>query len=158
MDWAGWALFGLVSTAVLTAVLICAQLAGWTRLDLPLLLGTMFTEDPDHARAAGFAAHLVAGQAFALLYTAGFAVLGVATWQWGVLFGAVHAGIALTALVPLLAGLSPRISSPRAGLETRTVLEPPGLLAFNYGYQTPLVALMAHLAYGGLLGWLLEPR
>jgi hypothetical protein len=158
VDWSGWALFGLTSTAALTAVLICAQLADLTRLDLPLLLGTLFTEDPDHARAAGFVAHLAAGQVFALLYAAGFAALGTATWQWGVLFGLVHVGIALTALIPLFAGLNPRISSLRAGLETRTVLEPPGLLALNYGYQTPLVAVVAHLPYGGMLGWLLEPR
>ena len=41
MDWAGWALFGLVATSVLTAVMIAAQMAGLTRLDLPLVLGTM---------------------------------------------------------------------------------------------------------------------
>ncbi len=46
MDRAGWALFGLVATAVLTAIMITAQLAGLTRLDLPLLLGAIFTEDP----------------------------------------------------------------------------------------------------------------
>ena len=50
MDWAGWALFGLLATAMLTAVMIAAQLAGWTRLDLPLLLGTIATPDPDRAR------------------------------------------------------------------------------------------------------------
>ena len=44
MDWAGWALFGLVATAALTAVMISAQLAGLTRLDLPLVLGTVVTE------------------------------------------------------------------------------------------------------------------
>jgi hypothetical protein len=62
MDWAGWALFGLVATAALTAVMIMAQLAGLTRLDLPLLLGTIVTEDPDRARVAGFFLHLVIGQ------------------------------------------------------------------------------------------------
>jgi len=35
MDWAGWVLFGLVATTVLTAVMIAAQLAGLTRLDRP---------------------------------------------------------------------------------------------------------------------------
>jgi len=35
MDWAGWAIFGLIATAILTAVLIGAQLAGLTRLDIP---------------------------------------------------------------------------------------------------------------------------
>ncbi len=46
MDWAGWALFGLVATTTLTAVMIAAQMGGLTRLDLPLLLGTVVTEDP----------------------------------------------------------------------------------------------------------------
>lgn len=54
VDWAGWALFGLIATAALTAVMITAQLAGLTRLDLPLLLGALVTDDPDRARVAGF--------------------------------------------------------------------------------------------------------
>ena len=62
VDWAGWALFGLVATSVLTAVMIAAQLAGLTRLDLPLLLGTVATEDPDRARVAGFFIHLTIGK------------------------------------------------------------------------------------------------
>jgi hypothetical protein len=158
MDWAGWAVFGLAATAALTAILITAQLAGLTRLDLPLLLGSLVAEDPDHARAVGFVLHVGIGQVFALLYAAGFAILGVASWWLGALFGLLHVGIALTALVPLLAGLSPRIASQRAGLESRTVLEPPGPLGLNYGYQTPLVAVVAHIAYGGVLGVLLTVR
>ena len=70
MDWAGWALFGLVATTTLTAVMITAQLAGLTRLDLPLVLGTLVTADPDRARVAGFFIHLAAGQGFALGYAA----------------------------------------------------------------------------------------
>src|SRR6185436_8523814 len=75
VDWAGWALFGLLATAALTAVLIAAQLAGVTRLDLPLLLGTLVTEDPDRARFAGFFVHLGVGEVFAFGYAATFALL-----------------------------------------------------------------------------------
>lgn len=82
MDWEGWAVFGLAATAALTSVLIAAQLAGWTRPNLPLL-ATLVVEDPGHARAVGFVAHLGAGQVFALLYAAGFAVLGWASWWLG---------------------------------------------------------------------------
>ena len=88
MDWAGWALFGLLATTVLTAVMIAAQLGGLTRLDLPLILGTVVTPDPDRARVAGFFIHLVVGQAFALGYAACFALLGQATWWLGGLLGA----------------------------------------------------------------------
>src|SRR5438105_7520538 len=127
MDWAGWALFGLVATTALTAVMIAAQLAGLTRLDLPLLLGTIFTEDPDRARIAGFFVHLAIGQGFALGYAATFALLDRAAWWTGGLLGLLHVAIALTVLVPLLPGVHPRIASPRDGRSTTASLEPPGL-------------------------------
>jgi hypothetical protein len=156
MDWAGWALFGLLATAILTAVMITAQLTGWTRLDIPLLLGTMATADPDRARVVGFFMHLAIGQGFALGYTAGFALLGTSTWWLGALFGLVHVGVALTILVPLLPGVHPRMATERAGPASTAVLEPPGLLGLNYGVQTPAVAIAAHLAYGIALGLLVS--
>ena len=158
MDWAGWALFGLIATAMLTAVMTVAQLAGVTRLDLPLLLGTVATEDPDRARVAGFFIHLTIGEAFALGYAATFALLGRAGWWLGGLLGLVHVGVALTVLVPLLAGVHLRIASSRAGPRSTAVLEPPGLLGLNYGQQTPIVAIVAHLVYGIALGVLLTAR
>jgi len=156
MDWAGWALFGLLATTALTAVMIAAQLAGLTRLDLPLVLGTLVTEDPDRARVAGFVIHLVIGQAFALGYAATFAVLHQATWWLGAFLGVLHVSVALTVLFPLLQGVHPRMASHRAGPSSTAVLEPPGLLAINYGIQTPAVAIAAHLVYGLMLGLLLE--
>jgi hypothetical protein len=158
MDWAGWALFGLIATTALTAVMIAAQLAGLTRLDLPLLLGTIITEDPDRARAAGFFIHLLVGEGFALGYAATFALLGWATWWLGGLLALLHVAVALTVLVPLLAGVHPRIASDRAGLSSTAALEPPGLAGLNYGGETPLVAIAAHLVYGIGLGLLLKPN
>jgi hypothetical protein len=157
VDWAGWALFGLVATALLTSVMISAQLLGWTRLDLPLMLGTMGTDDPDRARALGFVMHLGIGQGFALGYALTFALLGEATWWMGALLGLLHFAVALTILVPLLPGIHPRMASERAGLASTAALEPPGLLALNYGSETPVVALVAHLAFGMTLGFLLAP-
>jgi hypothetical protein len=155
MDWAGWGLFGLLATTALTAVMIAAQLAGLTRLDLPLVLGTLITEDPDRARVAGFVIHLAIGQVFALGYAATFAVLDQATWWLGALLGLLHVSVALTVLLPLLQGVHPRMASHRAGPSSTAVLEPPGLLAINYGIQTPAVAIAAHLVYGLMLGLLL---
>jgi hypothetical protein len=158
MDWQGWALFGLVATSVLTAVMIAAQMAGLTRLDLPLVLGTLVTPDPDKARVAGFFIHLAAGQCFALGYAAVFALLGSATWWIGALLGLLHVAIALTVILPLLPGIHPRMASTRAGPATTAVLEPPGLLGLNYGIQTPAVAAIAHVIYGAVLGLLLGAR
>jgi hypothetical protein len=156
MDWAGWALFGLVATSVLTAVMIAAQLAGFSRLDLPLILGTIFTEDPDRARVAGFFLHLAVGQGFGLGYAASFALLDLVTWWLGGMLGLLHVGVALTVLVPLFAGVHPRMASNRAGPASAAVLEPPGLFGLNYGTRTPLVAVIAHLAYGVAMGALLR--
>ncbi|MEO8697385.1 MAG: hypothetical protein ABI658_28035 [Acidimicrobiales bacterium] len=152
MDWVGWAVFGLVATTGLTAAMIFAQLAGKTRMDLPLMLGTITTEDPDRARVAGFVIHLAIGQVFALFYAAGFAALNRSYWWLGALFGLAHGAIALTVLVPMLSGLHPHMASERAGPESTAALEPPGLLALNYGAATPIVALGAHVIYGAALG------
>jgi hypothetical protein len=156
VDWAGWALFGLLATAILTAIMIAAQLLGWTRLDLPLLLGTIVTEDPDRARVAGFFIHLAVGEGFAFGYAAGFALLDTATWWLGGVFGLIHVGVALTILVPLLPGVHPHMATERAGPASVAVLEPPGLFALNYGAQTPAVTVIAHLAFGIALGLLLN--
>jgi hypothetical protein len=142
----------MVATTGLTAAMIFAQLAGRTRLDLPLMLGTIATEDPDRARVAGFVIHLGIGQLFALFYAAGFAALDRSEWWLGAIFGLAHAAIALTVLVPLLPGVHPRMASDRAGPSSTAVLEPPGLFGTNYGTATPLFALGAHIVYGIVLG------
>jgi hypothetical protein len=157
MDWSGWATFGFGATVALTAVLVTAQLAGLTRMDIPMLLGTIFVEDPDKARVVGFFVHLVNGQIFALMYAIAFAVLDEASWWLGGLFGAFHGFVALTIIVPLLPGYHPRVASERSGPSAKKVLEPPGLFAHNYGRQTTLVTLIAHTLYGALLGAFLNP-
>lgn len=156
MDWSGWAIFGLVATVLLTAVIVGAQLAGLTRLDIPLMLGALLTGDPDRARFYGFFLHLGMGQFFALFYAAGFAALGLATWWLGAVFGLTHAAVAGTLLVPLLPTIHPRMATERAGPTSETLLEPPGLLALNYGWSTPLVTVTAHMVYGAVLGLFLH--
>ena len=158
MDWARWAVFGLMATGAMTAAMIVAQMAGLTRMDLPLLLGTMVTPDPDRARVLGFFLHLAAGQCFALGYAAAFALLGASSWWAGALLGALHASVALTVVLPLLPGAHPRMATARSGPSTRAVLEPPGLLGLNYGIQTPVVTAVAHVLYGAVLGLLLGPQ
>lgn len=157
MDWAGWAVFGLAATITLTGIMVAAQLAGVSRMDIPLILGTLFTDDPDRARFLGFLVHLVNGQVFALGYAGAFAVLGRADWWLGGLFGLWHGVIALTLFVPLAVGVHPRVASERSGPSLDTVLEPPGLLALNYGRETPIVTITAHVAYGAILGSFLRP-
>ena len=156
MDWAGWFVFGLIATASLTGVMIGAQMVGITRLDLPLMLGTVVTEDPDRARVLGFFMHLGIGQGFALGYAAAFTLLDRATWWLGGLLGLVHVAIGLTVLVPVFASVNPNMASSRAGRSSTAALEPPGPLGLNYGSQTPAVAIVSHVLYGIALGILIH--
>ena len=157
IDWAGWALFGLVATAALTTVLIGAQLAGRTRMDLPLMLGTAIVTDPDRARVVGALMHLLVGQGFALGYAATFALLDEANVLLGAGLGVLHGFVALLMIIPLLPGVHPRMASTRTGPDAVAALEPPGLLGSNYGNQTGWVTLIAHVIYGAALGALLVP-
>ena len=61
------------------------------------------------------------GLGFALGYAASFALLDEATWWLGGLFGLLHVAVALTVLVPLLAGVHPahRVRPGRAGVDRR---------------------------------------
>jgi uncharacterized membrane protein YagU involved in acid resistance len=157
VDWSGWAIFGLIATGALTAVMIGAQLAGFTRLDLPLMLGSIVVADPDRARVSGFLIHLVNGLGFALGYAAVFAARDEASWWAGGVLGALHGAVALLVIVPLLPGIHPHMASERAGLSSGPALEPPGLLGLNYGRETPLVTVLAHVVFGISLGLLLDP-
>ena len=76
----------------------------------------------------------------------------------GSAFGAVHGLAALTVIVPLLGGVHPRMATERSGPGMTAMLEPPGVLSLNYGVQTPVVTLIAHVAYGAILGGFLQPR
>ncbi len=156
MDWHGWAVFGFGSTIALTGIMSAAQLAGWSRMDMPMMLGTMFVEDPDRARVVGFALHVINGYVFALLYAAAFAVMGDGSWWLGGLFGTFHGAAALTILMPMMPGMHPRMSSDRSTTLSQT-LEPPGFLGLNYGARVPGITLLAHATYGVLLGLFLQP-
>lgn len=158
MDWGGWAVFGVLATTVLTAVLILAQVAGLTRMDLPMMLGTVVVGDPDRARVVGFFIHLAMGQVFAFGYAAVFALVGHAGWALGLALGLVHALVALTVLVPgLLPGVHPHMATARSGPSANPALEPPGPLGLNYGRQTAVVTVVAHAVYGLALGGLVGP-
>ena len=156
MDWLGWLTFGFVATAVLTAILVAAQLARQTRMDLPTMLGTLFTSDLDRSRVPGILLHFVNGQVFALVYASAFALIGRSGWLLGTAFGLVHGLLALTLIIPALPAIHPRMASERTGLKF-AVLEPPALFAQNYGRRTVAVTLVAHVVYGAILGGFLKP-
>ncbi len=144
---------GLAGTLVLTTVLRAASEFGLTRMDLPFLLGTAVTTDRVRAKAAGYALHFVFGQLFALAYYAIFAVIDESGVLLGALFGLVHALFVGSALVNvLLPVVHPRMGTGFDAAGSAPLLEPPGFLLLNYGRQTPLVTVIAHVVYGAIVG------
>lgn len=156
MDWMGWAVFGLGATLALTLIMVFGQLTGVTRMGIPMVLGTMFVEDPDRARVLGMGMHLLVGYVFALVYVAAFALLDSANWWLGALFGGFHGLVALVLILPLSPGFHPNMASERSSGQG-TVLEPPGFFSLNYGTGTPVVAMVAHVVYGAILGIFISP-
>jgi hypothetical protein len=64
----------------------------------------------------------------------------------------VHGFTILIALMPILPGLHPRMASEHRGPEPTRALKTQGSMALNYGRWTPLIALLAHVVYGSILG------
>ncbi len=144
---------GFVGTLVLTTALRTANELGLSRIDLPFLLGTAVTGDRSRAKALGYLMHFAAGGLFALVYFAVFAALGTSGWVLGAVLGLLHGTVAATALVNiLLPVVHPRMGSELSAADSSPLLEPPGFLLRNYGRGTPIVTLLAHLAYGAIVG------
>jgi hypothetical protein len=144
---------GFVGTLVLTTALRAANELNLTRIDLPFLLGTAFSTDRTRAKALGYALHFMVGLLFALVYYGVFQAIGHSGWALGATFGLAHGLFAGTALVDtLLPLIHPRMGAPSTAATEVALLEPPGFMMVNYGIQTPLVSLAAHIAYGSLVG------
>jgi hypothetical protein len=144
---------GLVGTIVLTTTLRAASELGLTRMDLPFLLGTAVTSDRARAKLIGYALHFVFGLAFALVYWTVFAATGVSSVWIGALLGLVHALFVGTALVSvILPVVHPRMGTGFDAAGDAPLLEPQGFMLVNYGRQTQLAMIVAHIAYGAIVG------
>ena len=144
---------GLLGTVVLTTMLRAASELRLTRMDIPFLLGTAFSGDRRRAKAIGYLLHFLAGLVFALVYWAAFTVLDEASWWLGGLVGLDNPEEPLAALVTvLLPVVHPLMGSNATSARSTPLLEPPGFMLVNYGSQTPVVSVAAHVAYGMIVG------
>jgi hypothetical protein len=144
---------GAVGTIVLTSGLRVAQELGVTRMDIPLLLGTIFTDRRDRASVIGYVIHFFNGLLFALAYYGVFRAVGHAGWLFGAALGLVHAalagGLLLTVLLP---AVHPRMGTPWTDAEETPLLEAPGFLLANYGRRTVIWTLFGHMVFGAIVG------
>lgn len=145
-------LWGFAATLVLTTIMAVCRPLGLTRVDIPFILGTIFTSNRDKAPVYGFFFHLVIGLLFAFLYALAFKSAKIFTLWFGVAIGFVHGAFVLSIGLQIIGAMHPRMAQPYRGPTPTKQLEPPGFFALNYGKGTPIVTLLAHLIYGGLLG------
>ena len=87
MNWTSWLLWGFAATAVLTTVMAGSEGVGLTRMNIPHMLGTMFTANRDRAKVYGAALHFLNGWAFSIVYVAGFHAAHRFTWWFGMFLG-----------------------------------------------------------------------
>lgn len=152
MNITGIILWGFASTVVLTIIMAVSKPLGLSRIDIPFLLGTMFTGNRNRAPFIGLVSHIIIGWIFAFIYAAAFDSSGIKEWWFGLLIGFVHGAFVLTAGLQTLSAFHPRMAQPFQGPTSTKQLQPPGFFALNYGKGTPLVTMLAHMIYGCMLG------
>jgi uncharacterized membrane protein YagU involved in acid resistance len=152
MNWASWMLWGFVATLVMTTFEAGSQELGFTRVDFPFLIGTIFTSDRDRAKVYGFVAHVLNGWIISLLYVFVFESLHRSGWWLGAIIAIVHAFFVLMVVLWMMPGLHPRMASEQHGPTAMRQLEPPGIFGLNYGIRTPLSVLLSHMLFGIILG------
>jgi len=150
-----WSLFigGFLGTMVLTTMVRGASELGYTRMDLALLLGTTVTSNRRKAKAIGYLFHFVMGFGFALAYGVFFVVIGRSSWWLGAMIGALHGLFMSSVLVNILLPIvHPRMGTPESAANDVALIEAPGFLMLNYGRNTFVLNLLAHIAYGAIIG------
>jgi hypothetical protein len=145
-------LWGFAATLILTTIMSTSKPLGVSRMDLPFILGTLFTPNRNKAPLYGFFTHLCIGWLFAFIYAMAFKSANIYTWWFGLAIGFVHGAFVLSAGLQIIGVFHPRMAQPYQGPTPTRQLEPPGFFALNYGKGTPIVTMLAHLVYGGVLG------
>jgi hypothetical protein len=129
-----------------------SQGLGWTRISLPYMIGTIFSARRSWATVIGLGLHFVLGIGFSVFYALLFEEWRRAGVAIGAGLGLLHGLFVLLVGLETLSAFHPRMASRHHGPTPTRQLEPPGLLALNYGWRTPLVTLVAHVTYGAILG------
>lgn len=143
--------WGFAGTLLLATIMTTCKYFGLTRMDLPFLLGTMFTSNRNRAQWVGFIVHLFIGWVFAILYAAAFMTASLQTLWFGLTLGFAHAAFVLTVGLQIVNYLHPRMARPFQGPTPTRHLQPPGFMALNYGKSTPAITILAHMVFGGIL-------
>lgn len=89
-------LAGFIGTIAMAAMMRGAKAAGMTDMPgMPLILGSMATDDPDQAQKIAMVLHVVVvgSVVFGTIYAAISAAVATAPWLTGLVVGLVYGGI-----------------------------------------------------------------
>jgi len=140
-------LAGLVGTGVMTAVMYMGHLMNM-RMDIPMMLGTVFLPKGTAAWVVGLMMHLMMGALFFLIYAALFDALSIDSGivGWAVIFGLAHGTIAGAAM-GMMPAMHPRMATA-GGPETEDTVLNPGMFALSMGMMGPMALLALHAVFG----------
>lgn len=144
--------WGAIATALMTTVMEGAQMLGLSRMSLPFLFGTFFSDSRKRAQILGYVLYSLGGLVFGFFYVGAFLTLHYASWWLGLLLGLLHGLFLITVVLPLLPYVHPRMASEYDGPTSLRRLEPPGPFGLNYGRQTPAITVVGQALFGLVLG------
>lgn len=142
---------GLAGTAAMTAIMYMGFVMGM-RMDMPLMLGTMFLRRGPAAWVLGLMLHFMMGAAFFVVYAGLFDALGLETSLagWGALFGLAH-GVAAGMAMGMMGAVHPRLAADGPDVAGEA-LPAPGPFGIHMGMMAPVAILGLHALYGAVAG------
>ncbi len=132
-------LAGFVGWVVMTIVLLMAPLMGVPKMSIPAMLGGMFGLN---SIALGWVMHLMIGLVFGIVYAYWLEPhLTGPGWFKGLKFSLIPWIVLMVIVAPMMPMVDPMIRAM-----------PPGFFFANMGLMATMGTLVAHLAYGVVLG------
>ncbi|MGE3449239.1 MAG: hypothetical protein AB7H92_16860 [Microbacteriaceae bacterium] len=147
----GWALAaGVLGGLAFLVVVTMGFAIGMTRMNFLQVLGTMLAPKASRPTvyATGLAAHLMASAGFGLVHAGLLHAIGITSVGeaagWDLVLGMAHGVVILAMLPAMLTAMHPLV---RNGAMDR-----PGVALTGFGTGTPVGSLMAHVAFGLVVG------
>lgn len=136
---------GFLATLAISTTMLLLPAVGLPQVDLPVWVARLLVADPIHVGAVALGVHLIAGFAFAWVYVEQVEPrLTFGPGTSGLVFGGGLWLFVQTIAVPVLGEI---------GHVLGTAAVQPGLLSAHFGLTAAGASLLAHLAYGGVLGY-----
>jgi hypothetical protein len=137
---------GFMATLAMTTIMYMLPLLHLGQVDAPLWAARLFIADPLVAAAAGLTIHLFVGFGYAWIYANLIEPrLSLGPVRMGVAYGLALWVFAQAIAVPSLGAL--------AGFAHGDAAASPGVFAARLGAGAAFASLGAHVAYGGVLGF-----